>query len=142
MNKLYVLFLVILPIGVSAQSDSLFKICQPGIFTRVEAPPNIKIEKSIYEDSLKQNLKRRDAFFNSGNIHLKFIVTFDGNISEVHKISGDIEYNKEIGKSIMELSDLWKPGIQNGRAVCSYVELNIEFSKDHITTTVIPSGVH
>ena len=142
MNKLYVLFLVILPIGAFAQSDSLYKICQPGIFTRVEVSPNIKIEKSVYEDSLKQNLKRRYVVFNSGNIHLKFIVTFDGNIVEVKKISGNIEYDKEIGKSIIELSDLWKPGIQNGRAVCSYVELNIEFSNDDITVTVIPSGKH
>ena len=138
MIKIYLLLAFILPVWVSAQSNSPNNDCNK-IFTLVDSLADIKIEKSAYEDSLRLDLKKRHASFDDGNIQLRFIVTCEGTIKEVQKIAGDIWYDAKLGKSIIALANLWKPALLNGYNVSSYTDFIVQFSNGSVTVTVTPS---
>ena len=52
-------------------------------------------------------------------VNVKFIVDKDGNVSDVHAISGPETLQREAVRVIMK-SGKWEPAIQNGRKVSSY----------------------
>jgi protein TonB len=57
---------------------------------------------------------------------VQFIVDKEGNVSEVHGISGPNEL-RAIAETVIMKSGKWKPAIQNGRQVKSYKAQPITF---------------
>ncbi|HEY4207217.1 MAG TPA: energy transducer TonB, partial [Puia sp.] len=55
----------------------------------------------------------------SGTVVVQFIVDKEGNVSDVHAISGPDELRTE-GERVIKKSGRWSPGIQNGLKVNSY----------------------
>jgi protein TonB len=55
----------------------------------------------------------------SGTVVVQFIVDKEGNVSDVHAISGPEELRQEAVR-VIKRSSKWEPAIQNGRKVNSY----------------------
>jgi len=109
--------------------------CDDKLFTRVENIASIKSSKEAFEDSLTAFLQSKKAFRDKDRIKFRFIVTTRSNIFELEKESGAWKKENVVREAIIKYSSLWKPAVQNGRNVCSYVmlELNIEGDKLHIS---------
>jgi hypothetical protein len=143
------LFLIIssfLPGILLAQigSDEASKACDDKFFTRVETLPDFKKGKAAFEDSLATYLKKQNAFPTSGIISYIFIVTTESKICDIkqaddpRKAEDAAKYEAQIEKALISIpAALWLPARQNGRSVCAYVGLTLEFSKNMLTAKIV-----
>jgi protein TonB len=63
-----------------------------------------------------------------GTVVVQFIVDTDGNLSDIHAISGPEKGGlREEAVRVVKLSGKWEPGIQNGHKVRSYQKTPLMF---------------
>ncbi len=147
LKYLIVFLLVSSPVFLKAQ-PSLFgndsasrKImendCDGKIFTRVEHIPSLKISIQEFEDSLTSLLKSKKAFHKTDRIIFKFIITTKSQMFELSREYGEIKKENIVKEAIQSFSNLWLPAIQNGRAVCSYVRLDMTIQEDKLNIKVV-----
>ena len=108
--------------------------CDGKVFNKVEILPSIKAGNAAFEDTLAYILKAKNAFDRTDKVVFKFIITGRSQIFDLARESGEIEEEKIVKESLINLSALWLPALQNGRPVCSNVriEINIKKGKLHI----------
>jgi hypothetical protein len=111
--------------------------CNDKIFTKVEQIASLNISKKDFEDTLNSFLKPKKAFRDNEKIEFKFIVTTHSQIFDITKEDGDIRKEDVAKEAILKFSSFWNPAIQNGRSVCSYVRLEMNFEDKllHVTVT-------
>jgi len=108
--------------------------CNDKLFIKVEQLPSLKIAKEAFEDTLVSELKSRNFSLINSKITYTFLVTSKSEILNISIESGDISKEKILRQTLSQLSSLWAPAQQNGRIVCAYVRLKMDFndSKLHI----------
>jgi hypothetical protein len=111
--------------------------CDEKVFTRVEQIPSLKISIQEFEDSLTSLLKSKKAFYKTDRIIFKFIITTKSQMFELSREYGEIKKENIVKESLQSFSNLWLPAIQNGRAVCSYVRLDMTIQEDKLYIKVV-----
>ena len=85
-----------------------------------------------FEDSLYSFLNSKKAFYDNDKITFKFIVTTHSQIFDITKEWGEMRKEKIAKEAILKFSSLWNPAYQNGRAVCSYVKLELTMMENKL----------
>ena len=101
--------------------------CDDKIFTKVEHIAYLNVSTSDFEDTLISFLKLKKAIREGDKIKFKFIVTTHSQIFDISKEYGEIKKEEIVKEALLKFSSFWKPAIQNGHNVCSYVRLEISF---------------
>jgi protein TonB len=99
-------------------------------FLKVEIESSYPGGKAAWERFLKRNLRYpQDAQDNGiqGYVVVQFVVDREGNVSQVHAISGPPELRAE-AERVISKSGKWEPAIQNARKVPSYKKQPIGFA--------------
>lgn len=99
-------------------------------FLKVEIESSYPGGKAAWERFLKRNLRYpQDAQDNGiqGYVVVQFVVDREGNVSQVHAISGPPELRAE-AERVIGKSGKWEPAIQNARKVPSYKKQPIGFA--------------
>ena len=110
--------------------------CDDKIFTKVENIASLNVSTSHFGDTLLSFLKSKKAFRNGDKIKFKFIVTNHSQIFDITKESGEIKKEDIAKVAILKFSSFWNPAVQNGRAVCSYVELEMDFQDNILYVSI------
>jgi len=122
------------PVFLFAQSA--FSDCDH-VFTKVEHLPSLKISHEAFEDTLATVLKSRKFPLKDNEITYRFVVTNQSRIDDLVTESGSVGKEKILKETILSLANIWKPAIQNGYEVCSYVRLKMHFKDNNITVEIV-----
>ena len=134
MTKKFVLLLTFLfPVFLFAQST--FSDCDH-VYTKVQHLPSLKISDEAFEDTLATILTPKKFSLKYNEITYKFVVTDKSKIDDLTAVSGSVGKEKVLRETILNLADLWKPAIQNGYDVCSYVSLKLKFVDNKINIEI------
>jgi len=106
------------------------------VFTKSEQRASLKISNVQFEDTLRSILKDKNAFHKTEKAIFRFIISTQSHMYDLVLESGEIRKEDLVKESIESLSNLWLPAIQNGRAVCSYVQLEMKIQKDNIHISI------
>ena len=106
------------------------------VFTKSEQIASLKISNTQFEDTLRSILKDKKAFHKTDKVLFRFIISTQSHMVDLVLESGEIRKEDLVMESIQGLSNLWLPAIQNGRAVCSYVHLEMVIQKDNLHTSI------
>lgn len=117
-------------------SRETYLVCEDKVFTRVETLPDFKNGKAAFEDSLTQELKRKNKLPQKGSITYGFVLTMQSQLVDVKAVNGDVSNEEALRKALKGTADNWIPANQNGHAVCAYIYLTLDFSKDKLETKV------
>ena len=132
--KFFLILVYFFPIVVCAQvkyQDSNTDDCDGNtIFTIAEVMPTPLIEKKLFEDSLTQYLKSKNAFPSSGE-QISFII-FVNKKGEIFYYKGDDAKHGEILNYIFSHQPIWNNAKQNGHNVCSYARMRIIVTNDKL----------
>jgi len=100
-------------------------------FTRVEVEAEYPGGAKGWNSFLAKNLHYPDDAVNneiSGTVVVQFIVDADGNISDIHPVSGPTKGGlREEAVRVVGLSGKWTPATQNGHKVRSYKKVPLQF---------------
>ena len=108
------------------------------IFTKVQHFPSLKISQEAFEDTLATVLTSKKFPIKDNEITYKFVVTDKSKIEGLVTLTGSVNQEKTLQKTILSLADLWKPATQNGYDVCSYVSLKLKFIDNKINIEITP----
>jgi len=128
-KKLLLLLTVLFPVFLFAQSP--FSDCDR-VFTSVEHLPSLKISDEAFEDTLATVLTSKKFSLKDNDITCKFVVTDKSKIDDLTLVSGSTGKEKVLRETILNFASFWKPAMQNGNEVCSYVLLELIFSGNKI----------
>ena len=121
--------------SLTAENSALKQVVQhecDKVFTKSEQIASIKISNAEFEDTLTSLLKLKKAFHKTDKVVFRFILTTQSKMTDLTLESGEIRKEDRVKESIQALADLWLPAIQNGRAVCSYVSLEMIIQRDKL----------
>jgi hypothetical protein len=141
--KIYFLSIMLLAsakMACAQFSEETYAICDQKVFTQVEILPDFKNGKAAFEDSLSQELKRKNSFPQKGVITYAFIVTMQSRLVDLNKENGEVLHEEAIRKALMASADQWTPAKQNAHTVCAYIYLTLNFSKNKLETKVFQKG--
>jgi protein TonB len=100
-------------------------------FNKVEIESSYPGGMSAWKRYLERNLRVTDEAVNNGiqgTIIVQFIVDREGNVSDVHAISGPEQGGlRQEAERVIKKSGKWVPAIQNGRSVKSYKSQSVTF---------------
>ena len=106
-----------------------------GIFRKVEIESQYPGGVPAWQRFLNKNLHYPEEAQNNeiqGAVMVQFIVDKDGNVSDVHAISGPEQGGlREEAVRVIMRSGKWTPAIQNGRQVKSYKNQPVTFKMDN-----------
>lgn len=144
--KLVLTICLLLPTFLFSQTDIwdskskrvLEDDCDEKVFERVEEIPTLKVSNDNYADSIISFLKQRQITLINKKVVFAFIVTSKSEIFNFRLFlrtmdMGDVE---QVEDAILKYHDLWMPARQNSHIVCSYVKLQLEFTKDKLNIRV------
>ena len=117
-------------------SRETYLVCDDKVFTQVETLPDLKNGKAAFEDSLTQELKRKNSYPPKGNITYGFVLTIQSQLVDVKAVAGEVSNEEAIKKALMATADKWIPAKQNGHTVCAYIYLTFNFSKEKLETKI------
>jgi hypothetical protein len=118
-------------------AQAQFTHCE-NVFTKVEHLPSLKIQNTIFQDTLSAALKSKKFPLKKNNeITYKFVVTKQSQIDDLRIDSGDVSKEIILREAILSLANLWAPAIQNGHEVCAYVKLKLQFVDSKINIEIM-----
>jgi len=116
----------------SKNKKTLAEDCDDRVFEKVETLPSVSISLDAYADSLSSFLKRRQINLKRKKAILSFIVTSHSEIFDLKFISPILDKEDDLEAAFLGFSNLWLPAKQNSHIVCSYVKLELSFTKDKL----------
>jgi len=103
--------------------------CDHKVFDKVEEIPSLKVSREAYADSLTFFLREKMSQFRYQKFIFSCIVTSRSEIFNLRMLAGNFDDEGVFETAILNYSDLWLPARQNSHIVCSYVKLEMEFTK-------------
>lgn len=101
--------------------------------------PSFKGGNENFADTLKKQLLKTNKKFRKGELCLRVIVNKKGKAIEVQGITTEesepYPLEKEVASFILNTSDLWDPGMQNGYRINAFKSFCIEFKKEDLKVT-------
>lgn len=94
-----------------------------------ESPKSIVDLRTFLAENLEypKKARRNDQ---EGRVLIQFIVSETGNIENAHVVKGVCEELDNEALRVVNLMTRWKPGTKEGKPVCVYFTLPIQFSLD------------
>ena len=129
-KNIFLIATFLIPIFLCGQSA--FSQCDMA-FTKVEHLASFKISNDAFQDTLVSALKSKNfPLKKDQEITYVFILSKESQIEDFGIYSGHVSKEDILKKTILSLSNLWKPAIQNGYQVCAYVKLKLQFVNSKI----------
>src|SRR5436305_10704800 len=128
-KKLLLTYTFLFPITLFAQS------CDR-VFTKLPILPSLKISNEAYADSLTKTLILKAYSLNDDVIIYMLVVNDKSKIDYLHAISGKLINENKLKEAILQLADLWKAGMINGREVCAQILFKVKIADNKISILI------
>jgi hypothetical protein len=136
-KKLVTIIASLLPLLAFSQSniwdpknrDTLEEHCDGKVFDKVEVLPSLSVSAAAYGDSLNIFLRQRGLDLRGKTVKVSFIVTSRSKIFNLTTLYPDLDEKEDLKAAILNFSNLWIPARQNSHIVCSYVNVEMSFTK-------------
>ncbi len=109
--------------------------CDGIMFTKTEMLPSVKNGNKALADSLINYLNGQNISI-KGNATFGFLITKDGALVGIQKLSGQLSDEAAFKEALMFYSGLWLPASQNKRVVCAVAQLEIKFKKEKLLLNI------
>lgn len=131
------LLVIVFSLSASAQQPAAPKAPEPKadikgkVFASVDEAPEFPGGISKFGEYLGKNIRYPLNDFKAGtqgNVFVSFVIEQDGRLSDIVAVRGPSETLKAEAIRVMELSPVWKPGMQDGKAVRVQYTVPIKFA--------------
>ena len=116
---------------IASTQDSVESQCDK-VFTRCEEPPSIKKGIAFYQKLLTNYLKEKKQFPTSGSAILTLIISNTGKVIEIKSRESTVNNIEGLVSAMETFSNVWRPGRQYNRVVCSYIRMKINVSRNKL----------
>jgi hypothetical protein len=147
-KKLLMVFISIVPLGCIAQrslwsTDTasqriLHDDCHGLVFEHTDQTASLNTPMTDFEDTLQSYLQAKGAVRAGNKIRFKFIVTTRSQIFDITKEAGKIKKEEIVREALQNFSSVWNPAVQNGRNVCSYVQVDLVVQDKRLHIAITP----
>jgi hypothetical protein len=135
LRLLFIPLFLFLATTLFAQSADTTKEKRDRIFIRVEINPSFKGGNKALNKYLDETVKTAGAH-NREKGMVYFIVSPEGDISEVKVVYGDLSFEESLVNALSKSSGKWNSALQNEHHVNAYCKLKVTFRKNRILTEI------